>query len=150
MNYRKMSFLIGEPRLRIGDVEYFWVGLKGVHPNKAKWIEAKGWDICTLTCSLIKSYFWRSKSFPVGRNNLGGSKNAQKLDFLNARKKKLHQCKEIIESFPTMQILHQTNTVGKSYSSLNFAMTPKKEGDDVAFVLLTLAWNHDDVNMLTW
>ena len=73
-----MSFWIGEPGLRIGVMwSTFEFDLKGFILARLNGLKLEGWGSCTLTCSLIKSYFWRSKSFPMGRNNLGGSRNAQ-------------------------------------------------------------------------
>lgn len=50
-----------------GEVEYLRVGIKGVHPSKAWWMEiGKVRELYPLTYLLSKSDFWFSKSLQWG------------------------------------------------------------------------------------
>ena len=124
---RKMSFLMGEPRLHIG---VMWsiskLDLKGLILVRQSGYKSEWWGSHTLTYFLIKSYFWRSKSFQLGRNYPTGSMNTQNLTFSN-----VHQCVYIDDIFPTVPVSHQTDIVCKSYWPFKFGKHWKKR-DDVA------------------
>ena len=72
---RKIEFLIGELGLCIrvmrstSELDY-----KGFILIKLSGLKLEWWGSFTLTCSLIKSYFWRSKRILVGMNVPDGSK----------------------------------------------------------------------------